>query len=798
MPSKGQCIVTIAAGLMLQTSAFGQSSIACDGPLFVDAIDDANWTNIDVAPIAGTAGIRDALIAARDAHPDSPVRIRLAPGVYADTLGAEIYAQHMLRIAASPVYLQATNPSPNATVLGQGINLVGVSYVAIEGVTIGPSQVGAWNGSMHTTPLPLAAQAGIHIAGTALNGQTSAVRNGAIDLSIYGRFVPSHHLIVRSVTIQNLFAAADFDGETAAGYDEDGIKFNQAEDVWVLDSSVNQTSRHGIDNVGVHRGAFCRNVVAHNGGGLGIEAKGGSTDILYEGNVFYRVRRVELGGEHTDATYYFSADGRWDYEALNTVARNNIIIDAREAALEFSGCASCTAIANTIYFTAGYQPPLDGTEVAGGDGIRIHDSQTGSAAEGAGSDCQTWSDSAQDYVAVNPCWGVGANPPAPVDKMQATTNVTVASNVFASSAGHFGVSYDGSTNACPLNAMSAPSLLFDANYWWNDTASLPAGNCSALPDGGKSVWSTTTPIASPGFPAGELDSSTPATLRRSAPLALTPSATSPLVGKGISTAVAPSLDQQLFARPQPPGIGALEAPTSGNPTSGLWAVDAEMNGQPGRGFTIESQNGVTVVTVFGYDPAGNSAFYQTAAPISGNQLSSTLSTFSGGAAFGQPHKDAARTGSAGIVGITFSDAEHGTVTFPGESAKTISKFNWHVPATADAFAPARGLWSIASETDGQPGRGMSVETQGQTLVVTIYGYAADGRGAFYQAAGALSGQSLDAPIEEYQGGTTFGGARQSAAPADSPGQIHLHFFDVTHGVVTFPGESPKNIAAFRW
>jgi len=93
---------------------------------------------------------------------------------------------------------------------------------------------------------------------------------------------------------------------------------------------------------------------------------------------------------------------------------------------------------------------------------------------------------------------------------------------------------------------------------------------------------------------------------------------------------------------------------------------------------------------------------------------------------------------------------------------------------------------------------MSVETQGQTLVVTIYGYAADGRGAFYQAAGALSGQSLDAPIEEFQGGTTFGGAWQSAAPADSPGQIHLHFFDVIHGVVTFPGESPKNITAFRW
>ncbi|MFO1253128.1 MAG: hypothetical protein U1E77_18805 [Inhella sp.] len=37
-----------------------------------------------------------------------------------------------------------------------------------------------------------------------------------------------------------------------------------------------QTTRHGIDNVGVHRAAFCRNLVAQSGGGLGIEAKGGS------------------------------------------------------------------------------------------------------------------------------------------------------------------------------------------------------------------------------------------------------------------------------------------------------------------------------------------------------------------------------------------------------------------------------------------------------------------------------------------------------------------------------------------
>jgi hypothetical protein len=525
--------------------------------LFVDAIAPSSWVNIDLTPDQGTAGLRQALNTARDAHPNQPVRIRLAPGLYADNLGSEIFAQRLLRNSSTPIYILATNPAPNATRLGQGINLLGVSYIAIDGLTIGPDSVGAWNGAAHSAPQPLQASAGIHIAGAAQNANQNAGAGGVLNTDIYGKYEPSHHIVVRNVTIQNVFELDAQSGETSAGQGMDGMKFNQVEDLWVLNCTVTQTSRHGIDNVGVHRATFSNNVIAHTGGGLGIEAKGGSVDVTFDSNTFYKVRRVALGGEGTDATYYFSADGLWSYEGLRVIARNNLIIDAREAALDFSGCADCSAAGNTILFSAGYQVPIDQGTVFGGDAIRVHDSVIEGAADGAGSDCQFWNGS--DYVTVNPCWGVGANAPSPAGRLLRSSNVTVVDNVFASVNGSFSDTLGGSTIPCPLNVVNGTAdLHFDANYWWNGPRALPQNGCSNLPEGAHSVLSTTTATASPGF-STYVDDTTLTTLATSAISGLTPPTSSALVGVGIPNSALTSLDRLGQVRAAPVTLGALEA-----------------------------------------------------------------------------------------------------------------------------------------------------------------------------------------------------------------------------------------------
>ncbi|WP_374354423.1 right-handed parallel beta-helix repeat-containing protein [Chitinimonas sp.] len=541
---------------------------ACHDPLFVDQIAESAWTNIDVAPAEGTRGIRQAFAQARELA-TVPVRIRLAPGLYADNLGAEVFVQRLQRTAATPVYLVASDSRPNATQLGQGLNLLGVAFVAIDGVTIGPREVGAWDGRRHADPQPLQAAAGVHIAGEAIDARRSAVVGGVLDYSIYGRYLPSHHLVVRRTTIQNLFETNEKDAETSEGQSLDGMKFNQVQDLWVLDNGVRQTSRHGIDNVGVHRAAFCRNVISHTGGGQGIEAKGGATDILFDSNTFYRVRRVELGGENTDASYYFSADGLWNYEASRLIARNNLIIDAREAALEFSGCSDCTAINNSILFTAAYVVPSAGGTVNGGDAIRVHDSVVLGAAEGAGSDCQWWDPAQSDYVTVNPCWGVGSTAPAPVGKPLQSARLTVVNNLFASAAGSFGkVIGSSSTLPCPLNVIDGQaSLAMNGNYWWNGNAGLPASGCSNLPEGSASTVPAAAPFAAAPVALGDIDGRSLAATGSSAINALLPLPGSPLAGKAVSSAATAAYDR----------LGAASATTIG-------AVAAGPNTQADRLF----------------------------------------------------------------------------------------------------------------------------------------------------------------------------------------------------------------------
>lgn len=433
--------------------------------------------------------------------------------------------------------------------------------MAIEGVTIGPATVGAWNGQSHAEPGPLQAAAGIHVAGVAASGRAAGASGSVLDLAVYGRFEPSHHVLVRRVTVQNLFGSDERDAETAEGHSMDGMKFNQVQDLWVLDSRVNQTSRHGIDNVGVHRAAFCRNLVARNGGGMGIEAKGGSVDVLYDSNTFYRVRRVELGGEETDAAYYFSLDGRWDYEALRTVARNNLIVDARESALDFSGCAQCSAVGNTIYFSADYLPPGTPAEPQGGDAVRAHDSRVLGADDGAGNDCQTWDAGQADFVTVETCWQVGSRPPAPVNRVLRNDGLAVVNNIFMSERPLFGQG-GGAVVPCPLNAGdAAPGMTWNGNHWWNGGVALPSSGCSAMQEGAASRVSLTGAGSRP-LRGGGIDAATLEQLGTSALTALWPNAGGSSIAHAVSHADMAVYDHQ----------GAPRSMVAGTPGNTVGAI----------------------------------------------------------------------------------------------------------------------------------------------------------------------------------------------------------------------------------
>ncbi len=230
---------------------------------------------------------------------------------------------------------------------------------------------------------------------------------------------------------------------------------------------------------------------------------------------------------------------------------------------------------------------------------------------------------------------------------------------------------------------------------------------------------------------------------------------------------------------------------------GLWAIDSEQNGQPGRGFTIEEQGGFLVLTVFAYDSTGKATFYQAAGTIANNSFAGELDYYSGGTSFGGPWKSAIAAGNAGQVNINFTDSNTGTITFPGEAAKAISKFNWSGGMNG-LIAPTFGLWAINAEQNGQPGRGFTIEEQGSVIVLTVYSYDSVGGATFYQSAGTVSNNSFVGTLDYYSGGTAFGGPWKSATAAGQAGQVTINFTDSDTGTITFPGESPKAISKFNW
>jgi alpha-tubulin suppressor-like RCC1 family protein len=242
----------------------------------------------------------------------------------------------------------------------------------------------------------------------------------------------------------------------------------------------------------------------------------------------------------------------------------------------------------------------------------------------------------------------------------------------------------------------------------------------------------------------------------------------------------------------PPTLSCLV----GQVKDGLWAVDAEA-GASGRGFQVEKRNGTMVFTYYGYGSDSNGLWALSAGAMNGSTYSGSMDRYQGGAALGGSYRAAATSGSAGTVRMDFSSPTKGSITFPGESPKAISKFDFS-GSTVASIVPENGLWVINEENNGQPGRGFQIEQRGGTLILTYYGYGADGSNLWALSAGAISGTSYTGSMDRYRGGTVMGGNYAPATTAGSAGLVNLTFSSPSTGTITFPGEAAKSISKFVW
>lgn len=142
-----------------------------------------------------------------------------------------------------------------------------------------------------------------------------------------------------------------------------------------------------------------------------------------------------------------------------------------------------------------------------------------------------------------------------------------------------------------------------------------------------------------------------------------------------------------------------------SPMTGGWVITDENNGEPGRGLQLEVQNGVLVLSFYGYLGTGSARWWIAAGSFSANsnELVMDFTAFQGGTPFGGNFSSAESVGSAGQVTVRFSNIDVGEICLPNEPCKEMRAFNFGFSNNAPALL---GLWvanGINSETDEAEG-----------------------------------------------------------------------------------------------
>jgi lysyl endopeptidase len=231
------------------------------------------------------------------------------------------------------------------------------------------------------------------------------------------------------------------------------------------------------------------------------------------------------------------------------------------------------------------------------------------------------------------------------------------------------------------------------------------------------------------------------------------------------------------------------------PQSGWWWNPSES----GRGFSVEIRNGKLFMAGYLYDSVGRATWFASSgAMYSSSSYTGTMTTYAAGQTLTGSYMTPVTTGSSGTISLTFADATHGSLTWPGGTIP-IERFNivsGGVSAPAASFQPETGWWWNPAES----GRGFSLEIQKGTLFMAGYMYDAQGNPTWYASSNTLSTQSsYSGTWIQYGYGQTLTGAYQAPVVLNSNvGAAQITFTDTTHGIMILPGGRSIQLERFRF
>jgi hypothetical protein len=219
------------------------------------------------------------------------------------------------------------------------------------------------------------------------------------------------------------------------------------------------------------------------------------------------------------------------------------------------------------------------------------------------------------------------------------------------------------------------------------------------------------------------------------------------------------------------------------PQTGWWWNPLE----GGRGFSIEVQGNNLFFAAFHYEASGRATWNVSPGPISlgGSFFTSDLYSVAGGQTLGGPYH-AANATRVGAITLAFSDASHGTMTWPGGTVP-IERQNL-VPgglvAAKQASVPESGWWWNPQES----GRGFFIEWQKGFADIAGYMYDDAGNPVWYIAVYETpNARAFSGSWWTFANGQSIGGTYRAATrTSDNFAPLTVTFSGPENAVMTLP------------
>ena len=206
--------------------------------------------------------------------------------------------------------------------------------------------------------------------------------------------------------------------------------------------------------------------------------------------------------------------------------------------------------------------------------------------------------------------------------------------------------------------------------------------------------------------------------------------------------------------------------------------------ESGRGFFIESHNGITFIGAYLYDTDGRATWLVAGGPNSDpyNFTGHLYYKTQGQTLFG----NYAAPGAAVIVGnisFHFTDDTHATLTWPGG---TVAVERQIFGGTGAEFQPYSGWWWNPDES----GSGCSVELQGKHLFIVGFMYDDAGQPIWYYSAGLMTtDNTYSGLVLQFANGQTMTGPYKPPSTPVPVATVNIKFTRLDKATITFSGLS---------